>query len=48
MQEDKIERNLLEKMAANFVSVMNRHREQSMISKASERQSHFDANYKKH
>ena len=48
MREHKIERNLLEKMGAEFTETMERSKEQSMLMQQAARQSHFDKNYKKH
>ena len=48
MREDKIERNLLEKVTADFVGLLERHREQSSLQQQASRQAHFEKNYRKH
>ncbi len=47
MKEDKIERNLLEKAAANFVVKKEEIKQRGLLNKQSDRTQHFEANYKK-
>lgn len=47
MKREKIERNLLEKEAANFVKKRKEENEQKKLFSLNERQAHFEANYKK-
>ena len=46
MNADKIERNLLEKVTADFVELLERQRDKTLLTQAAARQSHFDKNYK--
>ena len=48
MRQSKIERNILEKEAKNFVSMLDAIQEQSLVTRQSTRQSHYDKNYKKY
>ena len=47
MSERKIERNLLEKAARDFVEVQSSEREQRLMTSRAQRQELFDKNYKK-
>lgn len=47
MRKDKVERNLLEKAAAEFLETRKRNDEQRLLSSKTGRQAHFDKNYKK-
>jgi hypothetical protein len=47
MKKDKIERNLLEKAAAEFIESNRGKAEQRMLTNRTSRQSHFEKNYKK-
>lgn len=47
MRESKIERNLLEKAAKEFVNFKNTVSERQMLTQRATRQSHFEKNYKK-
>ena len=47
MRKSKIERNLLEKSAAEFIENQKRNDEVRLLSNRSARQSHFEKNYKK-
>lgn len=47
MKKEKIERNLLEKAAAEFISMRKSNDEQRMLTSRTSRQAHFEKNYKK-
>lgn len=47
MKKEKIERNLLEKSAAEFLEFRKSRAEQRMLSNRTTRQAHFEKNYKK-
>ena len=47
MKKEKIERNLLEKAAAEFLEARKGKGEQRMLSNKTTRQAHFEKNYKK-
>lgn len=47
MKKSKIERNLLEKSAAEFIEQQKRNNEVHLLSNRSARQSHFEKSYKK-
>ena len=47
MKKEKIERNVLEKAAAEFLDLRKRSDEQRMLSNRTSRLAHFEKNYKK-
>jgi hypothetical protein len=47
MKKDKIERNLLEKAAAEFIESRKGKTEERMLTNRTSRQAHFEKNYKK-
>jgi hypothetical protein len=47
MKKSKIERNVLEKAAAEFIESRKRTDEVRLLTNRSSRQSHFEKNYKK-
>jgi hypothetical protein len=47
MSERKIERNLLEKAARDFVELQSSEKEQRLMTSRAQRQELFDKNYKK-
>lgn len=47
MKKEKIERNLLEKAAAEFIDARKSKAEQRMLTNRTSRQAHFEKNYKK-
>lgn len=47
MRRQKIERNVLEKAAAEFMDMRKRNDEHRMLTSRTDRQAHFEKNYKK-
>ena len=47
MKRSKIERNILEKSAADFIEQRKRNDEIRLLSNRTARQAHFEKNYKK-
>ena len=47
MRKEKIERNLLEKAAAEFIEHRKLSTERRLLSNQTSRQAHFEKNYKK-
>ena len=47
MKKEKIERNILEKVAQDFIETRKGKEDQRMLVSRTERQAHFEQNYKK-